>query len=123
MSSDAAVDTVAARCTSAGEHAGATSPVFFVGVGELLGEGRASAERGSFPVHDVDGDDEDERNAGEDGRGVFKVLAAAGADVTEERCGGNGQDTGKEVARPAVATRRGGRVRSVRANHVVCVES
>ena len=67
-------------------HLGETAAVIGVGssVGELLREGGALAQDGSFPVDDVDGDDEDEGDAEEDRAGVFDVHAFGGADVWGE---------------------------------------
>ena len=83
----------------------------------MLGEGRAVAERGTLPVDDVDGDDEHQGDAEEDGGGLLEVLPAA--DVGVERGGGDGQDPGEKVAGPAVATGCGGGVGPVGSNHVV----
>jgi hypothetical protein len=40
---------------------------------ELLREGGAGPEFGAFPVDDVDGDDEDDRDAEEDRVAIFEV--------------------------------------------------
>ena len=87
--------------------------------GELLGERRTFAQDGAFPVDDVDGDDEDETDASEDRAGVLEVVAGFAADVGEEGGGGDCEDTGQEVASPAVAAGCGGGVGSVSADHVV----
>lgn len=44
---------------------------------QLLSEGRALAQNRTFPVDNVDGDDENNRDAEEDGRGVFEMVLAA----------------------------------------------
>jgi hypothetical protein len=49
---------------------------------QLLSEGRALAQNRTLPVDNVDGDDEGNRNAEEDGRGVFEMELAT--DVYEE---------------------------------------
>ena len=84
---------------------------------KLLREGRPFSQFGTHPVDDVDSDDEDERDAEQDGASVREVLLPA--NVGEEGCGRDGKDTSKEVTRPAVAACRGGGVRSVGGDHVV----
>ena len=81
----------------------AADVLIFARASELLRERRALAQHRAFPVDDVDGDDEDEADASQDRAGVLQVVAGLSADVGEEGGGGDGQDTGEEVARPAVA--------------------
>jgi hypothetical protein len=90
---------------------------------ELLREGRAFPQHGTLPVDDVDGDDEQEGDAEEDRVGVFEVMWGPdvcriksvdilhamqrywmGRKLTFEEGGSwEGEDTGEEIARPAVA--------------------
>ena len=80
-------------------------------------KGRAGTKDGALPVDDVDGDDEDEGDCEEDCRGDLEMLFAA--DVGEEWCSGDGEDTSKEVTGPAIATSGRGRVGTVGRDHVV----
>lgn len=43
----------------------------------MLGEGGAGAEFGALPVDDVNGEDEKDRDYGEDGGGIGEVVVAA----------------------------------------------
>lgn len=138
--------TPCSRCTSGarrGNVGETTAVVVHACVGELLGEGGAFAESGTFPVDDVDGADEDGGDAEENGGGVGEVdVAAVGfvgfADVcgkwsvwevegevrewalTGEEWGcWDGENTGEEITRPAVSAGCGCRVWTVGADHIV----
>lgn len=93
------------------------SPRLILRILKLLRKGRSFSQNGTFEVDDVDGDDEDEGDAEEDGARVCEMVFAA--DVGEEGGSGDGEDAGEEVARPAVAAGGGGGVGAVGGNHVV----
>lgn len=56
---------------------GGVHGVFVACFGEFLCEGRTFTENWTFPVDDVDGDDEKEGNAGEDCACVFEMVGPA----------------------------------------------
>ena len=78
-------------------HAASSVVLLLAGVGKSLGKGRTLAHCWALPVNDVDGNDKHERDAEENRTGILEVSAARSADIREERNGGNGQDTSKEV--------------------------
>ena len=99
------------------DERGTTAVVLLAGLLELLSEGGAGAQGGSLPVDDVDGDDKDEGDGEEDGGCDLQVVLAT--DVGIEWGRWQGEDTGEEVAGPAVAAGSGGGIGSIGADHVV----